>query len=88
MGALATSKSTHIAVVVPMTGYCLSLAFCFFVVLQEWRLSGKMEQAVEEPMPTEEKLVLQSGANEIHGNSKLQYEYGEAKHRGERTLNS
>ena len=35
MGALATSKSTHVSVVVPMTGYVLTSAFGWFILFQE-----------------------------------------------------
>lgn len=35
MGALATSKTTHISMVVPMTGYALSTAFCYYVLFDE-----------------------------------------------------
>ena len=35
MGALATSKSTHISVVVPMAGFVLCTAFCFYILFDE-----------------------------------------------------
>jgi hypothetical protein len=35
MGSLATSKDTHISMVVPMTGYALSTAFCYYVLFDE-----------------------------------------------------
>jgi hypothetical protein len=35
MGALATSKDSHISMVVPMTGYALSTAFCYYVLFDE-----------------------------------------------------
>jgi hypothetical protein len=35
MGALATAKTTHISMVVPMTGYALSTAFCYYVLFDE-----------------------------------------------------
>jgi hypothetical protein len=35
MGALATSKSTHISVVVPMTGFTLCAFFCYYVLFDE-----------------------------------------------------
>jgi len=37
MGALATSKSTHISMVVPMTAYALCTAFCYYVLFEERR---------------------------------------------------
>jgi hypothetical protein len=35
MGALATAETTHISMVVPMTGYALSTAFCYYVLFDE-----------------------------------------------------
>jgi hypothetical protein len=35
MGALATAKSTHISVVVPMTGYVLCSVFAYFVLFDD-----------------------------------------------------
>jgi hypothetical protein len=37
MGALATNKSTHISMVVPMTAYALCTAFCYYVLFEERR---------------------------------------------------
>jgi len=37
MGALATNKSTHISMVVPMTAYCLCTVFCYYVLFEERR---------------------------------------------------
>jgi hypothetical protein len=35
MGALGTSKDTHISMLVPMTGYALSTALCYYVRFDE-----------------------------------------------------
>jgi hypothetical protein len=40
MGALATKKSTHISVLVPMTGYALSSVFAYFVLFDDKRAAG------------------------------------------------
>lgn len=40
MGALATSKSTHISMVVPMTGYVLCSIFCYYILFDERRGSS------------------------------------------------
>jgi hypothetical protein len=37
MGALATNKSTHISMLVPMTAYALCTAFCYYVLFEERR---------------------------------------------------
>jgi hypothetical protein len=37
MGALATNKSTHLSMVVPMTAYALCTAFCYYVLFEERR---------------------------------------------------
>jgi hypothetical protein len=35
MGALATAKSTHVSVVVPMTGYALCSIFAYYVLFDD-----------------------------------------------------
>ena len=43
MGALATSKSTHISVVVPMAGYVLCSVFSYYVTFEEWQHKRHLE---------------------------------------------
>jgi len=58
MGALATAKSTHISVTVPMTGYCLASAFALFVLLQERNSeSVTNSESVREVEVVEDKRV-------------------------------
>ena len=35
MGALATSKSTQVSVVVPMTGFIVCSGFCYYLLFDE-----------------------------------------------------
>jgi hypothetical protein len=42
MGALATEKSTHISVVVPMTGYALCSVFAFYVLFDRKYQTGPL----------------------------------------------
>ena len=55
MGALATAKSTHISVVVPMTGYFLASAFCCYILVQDRH--RKVGATVEQSVVNEEKPV-------------------------------
>ena len=41
MGALATAKSTHISVVVPMTGYALCSVFAYYVLFDDKRANDQ-----------------------------------------------
>ena len=67
MGALATAKSTHISVTVPMTGYCLASVFAIFVLLQEGRniASQAMGEMDEVEIVKEDKLVPEPVVEEI-----------------------
>jgi len=58
MGALATSKSTHISMVVPMTAYTLCGAFCYYVLFEERRQSipDSLEKDEQEVVISEESL--------------------------------
>ena len=49
MGALATSKDTHISMVVPMTGYALSTAFCYYVLFDEKVHHHQVDEEVATP---------------------------------------
>jgi len=57
MGALATAKSTHISVTVPMTGYCLASVFALFVLLQERRQHSETEVTEAVEIGKEDKAV-------------------------------
>jgi hypothetical protein len=55
MGALATAKSTHISVVVPMTGYALCVVFAYYVLFddkqnqyQAGNFEGQKEKTAEQ----------------------------------------
>jgi len=58
MGALATSKSTHISMVVPMTAYTLCTAFCYYVLFEDRRQSipSSLEKDEQEIAISEEIL--------------------------------
>jgi hypothetical protein len=67
MGALATSKSTHISVVVPMTGYILCSVFAYYVTIEEWRHRRNSEM-----LPSLERPSLERGpADDTAGETKL-----------------
>jgi hypothetical protein len=55
MGALATAKSTHVSVVVPMTGYALCSIFAYYVLFddkqnnyQAGNVEGKKDKTAEQ----------------------------------------
>jgi hypothetical protein len=52
MGALATSKSTHISVVVPMTGYALCSAFAYYLLFDE-----RHRQNIDDPVPVKKEEI-------------------------------
>ena len=58
MGALATSKTTHVSVVVPMTGFALCSAFCYYVLFDE-----RYRQKSVNPVPA----TKEEGESEVTG---------------------
>ena len=53
MGALATRKSTHISVVVPMTGYALCSGYCYYLLFDEKSRDRVNSEPVKEEIESE-----------------------------------
>ena len=48
MGALATAKSTHISVVVPMMGYAFCSVFAYYVLFDDKRVNYQVNNVQDE----------------------------------------
>jgi len=68
MGALATAKSTHISVVVPMTGYVFCSVFAYYVLFDDKRVNDQVNN-VEDEKDTEAQGEME--VNQAENDMKL-----------------